>query len=378
MIGLASYDSDEEAATPEQGKDEASLTGIVPKAAAAGPAPAAAKVRAAGKGKAKAKDGGLLPLVRLQHIRKEIDGAKSATAVVQVVRRNFDTQWDVRWGTDALQQIAKRSTARTRKEWADDPGVKKLAERLKALTEETTLPAGLGEEAVDVLLVALDSLRRMGFQEVAAQKDCLERATGWLAEDEWKRPVKSLARLLWLQAPLHEKGNSGESFGSLVAQLRLRASELDGPDVALIVAALRRPGGRDEQLLQKVIGRLQVKDIHTGLSATDLVEIAEGLCELEAGDEGALRPLGQEILRRRGELSPPESHRVHTAFQTMKLPLPQVWMKPGAAQKRDGSHLVTTQAFAPQDGHEKKRRGNNEVERVSPPRVVRDYKMMSY
>lgn len=95
-------------------------------------------------------------------------------------------------------------------------------------------------------------------------------------------------------------------------------------------------------------------------------------------DAEALRPLGQEILRRRGELTPDESYRVHNAYQAMKLPLPEVWMQPGSAVKRDGSQLVTTQAFRPQEGHEKKRRGNNDVQRTSPPRVVRDYKMMSY
>merc|ERR1719203_404119 len=100
--------------------------------------------------------------------------------------------------------------------------------------------------------------------------------------------------------------------------------------------------------------------------------------ELGVQDEAALRPIGQEVLRRRGELTPYESHRVHSAFTAMKLPLPDVWTKPGNYTKRQGAEIVTTQAFAPQEGHEKKRRGNNDIERTSPPRVVRDYKMMSY
>merc|ERR1711920_1084404 len=116
-----------------------------------------------------------------------------------------------------------------------------------------------------------------------------------------------------------------------------------------------------------------------GVSATDLIEMAEAFNDVGVRDEAALRPLGQETLRRRGELSPDESHRVHTAFQGMKLPLPQVWTNPGATTKRSaGCEVVTTQAFAPQEGHEKKRKGNHDLERVSPPRVVRDYKMMSY
>jgi len=155
--------------------------------------------------------------------------------------------------------------------------------------------------------------------------------------------------------------------------------ELDGPDLALLIASFRKhAGARDAALLEKVVVRLHADGIHHGVSATDLVEMAEGLNELGITDEAALRALGQETLRRRGELSPDESHRVHTAFQAMKLPLPQVWTPPGAVTKRDGAQIVTSQAFVPQEGHEKKRRGNHDIERTSPPRVVRDYKMMSY
>merc|ERR1711941_264945 len=111
---------------------------------------------------------------------------------------------------------------------------------------------------------------------------------------------------------------------------------------------------RDAVLLEKAVGRLSAEGIHEGMCVTDMVETAEGLNELGAHDESALRPLGMEILRRRGELTPDESHRVHTAYQSMKLPLPQVWTNPGATKKRDGSQIVTTTTFVPQEGHEKK------------------------
>merc|ERR1712060_387122 len=110
---------------------------------------------------------------------------------------------------------------------------------------------------------------------------------------------------------------------------------------------MRTAGARDVALLEKVVGRLKDKDIHEGLAATDLVEMAEGLADLDQTDEAALRPLGQELQRRRGELTPDESHRIQNAFQKLKLPLSQVWTPPGASKKRDGSTILTTQSFVP-------------------------------
>merc|ERR1712217_287781 len=228
------------------------------------------------------------------------------------------------------------------------------------------------------VLVALEALRRMALQDPEAQKQVLETIIIQLVADNWKHPAKSLARLFWLGAPLKLKGDPADFTSILPTELRNRANEVDGPDMALLLAALRKQGSRDAGLLEKVTVRLQAEGSHEGISVTELVEMAEALNELKVTEESTLRPLGQEILRRRGELSPDESHRVHTAFQGMQLPLPQVWTQPGATGKRDASEIVTTQAFAPQEGHEKRRRGNHDLERVSPPRVVRDYKMCSY
>lgn len=369
MQAIATYGSDDEEVVvgplilaPQP--DSASATGVDAKAQ-----DAATRDPATGR---------KVSALKLRTLLHEVQAAKSATAVVLIVRRYMEDFWDTRWGSEALFQIARRSTARTRREWANDGAVLKLAAKLKAEAQACVTLATRTEDDVNALLIALVALRRMNMQDADSQKDALERAIIWLVADNWRCPVKSLARLYWLSAPLKLKGRPADFSSLLPAVLKSRTQELDGPDVALLLAAFRHSAARDAGLLEKVVARLKTEGIHGGVSGTDLVEMAESLRQFGVDDEGALRPLGQEILRRRGELSPDESHRAHTAFQALKLPLPQVWMQPGASVKRDGSHIVTVQAFAPQEGHEKKRRGNHDIERTSPPRVVRDYKMMSY
>eukprot|EP00928_Gymnodinium_smaydae_P079422 TRINITY_DN63359_c0_g1_i1.p1 TRINITY_DN63359_c0_g1~~TRINITY_DN63359_c0_g1_i1.p1 ORF type:complete len:413 (+),score=97.64 TRINITY_DN63359_c0_g1_i1:83-1240(+) len=336
-----------------------------PQAKAAGKAAAQPKVDA--KAAAKVNDRKVLEL------RKAVQKSKSATAVVQIVRRSFGDSYDLRWGADALMQIAKRSTARTRKEWARDPAVQKLAEKVKAeATSPEAAKAGRADTSA-LLLVGLEALSRL---DQHAKKDALpalERIITGMQADRWQHPVKSLAKLLWLAGDSELEGLS-----ALPTELRERADTMDGPDVALVVQVLRKKTTRDGALNGKLLSRLRAEGVYEGMSATDLVELSEGLKDLSTEDETVLRPLGQEVLRRRGELTPDESHRVHSAFQSMRLPLPSVWTNPGAVKKRDGSQIVTTTTFVPQEGHEKKRRGNHDVERPSPPRVVRDYKMMSY
>jgi len=374
MAGLvAAYDSEEEEeatpapAAPEE-QHKVSVDGQ--SAAASGAKKAEPKKKAAAAVKHTS-----LHKTRLRDIQIEIRRAKSATSVVRTVRTNLQPNWDVRWTADALYQIAKRSTARTRKEWGADVTVKKLGARLSTWADEQAALEKLEQDTVDLLLVALDGLRRMAFQEPEAQKPALEKIVKMLVATSWSNPIKSVARLFWLGSPLKLQ----DDFLLLSsAQLRGRAQDLDGPDVALLVNAMRQDGVRDQSLLDKILGRLRHEGIFAGLSATDLIEIAEGLKERGVQDQSALRPLGQEILRRRGELTPDESHRVHAVFQAMGLPLPEVWMKPGSSVKRDGAQIATTQAFAPEEGHEKKRRGNNEISRVSPPTVTRDRKMCSY
>jgi len=250
-----------------------------------------------------------------------------------------------------------------------------LAEKLQQEAESDACDA-------DIVLLALEALRRMSIQEPKDQKAVIERVSVSLAARNWRHPAKGLARLFWLGAPLKSEGSLKEHFSSkaLPSQLRSKQTELDGPDLALLLAAMKgEKGVKDTALQSKVVLKLKEKDIHRGLSATDLVEMAEALQDLEVQDKDALRPLGQEALRRRGELTPDESHRIHTAYQAMKQPLPQVWDTPGSTKtQHTAAGKVTTQAFALQEGHERKRHGNNDIERTSPPRVVRDMKMCSY
>jgi len=385
MLGIADYDSDESAPDASGEAAPADASTEAPKPAGAqtaftkappfkGPPPE--PPRSVGKAKAKAageaKSSKRIAPRKLAEIHSEVSKAKSATAVVQVLRREFKEHFDVHWGAEALYQIAKRSTARTRKQWSMDADVMKLADKLR---HESTIDAALSGKGEDlqVLFISLEALRRMSLQDIESQRQYLERAITRLATEKWQQPVKALSRLFWLGAPLKLEG-----MEPVPEQLRRRVSELDGSDVTLLVAAMRLPGMKDKPLLEKVAGCLKNKGAHDGLAATDLVELSEGLAEFDMREEAALRPLGQELQRRRGELTPDEAHRIQNAFQKLKLPLGACWAPVGASMKRDGAQVLTTQAFAPQEGHEKKRRGNNDVERTSPPRVVRDYKMMSY
>ncbi|CAE7237929.1 NID1 [Symbiodinium sp. CCMP2592] len=265
-------------------------------------------------------------------------------------------RWDARWGAEALYQVAKRSTARTRQEWAEDKAVLKLAEKLKE-------DAASGSDA-DIILLSMEALRRMTIQESQDQKSIIEHVVSLMVARSWRSPAKSLARLFWLGAPLKSEGTLKDHFESkaLPSLLRSKQMDLDGPDLALILAAMKgEKGVKDTALQSKVVLRLKEKGIHRGLSATDIVEMAESLQDLGVQDQAALRPLGQEALRRRGELTPDESHRIHTAFQAMKQPLPllgfwqlepgeqhasqAVWDKPGSTKtKQTENGKVTTQA----------------------------------
>jgi len=128
----------------------------------------------------------------------------------------------------------------------------------------------------------------------------------------------------------------------------------------------------DELLLQKAVRRLRASPsaAYAPLPAAALVQLAEGLTELEAGDEGLLRLLGQEILQRKPELTPGELWRAKVSFQLRGLPLGKVWTAVGSSRKRKGGEMVTTQAFAPEEGHEKKPKSQHDVEKVDVQDLV--------
>lgn len=381
MLGIASYDSDDEQRPIVTG-DASPKQQIQFKAPPPVKAPPPSKVAESltlgtvpNAPEAPAKATHIRKLTQLRH---EIRQAKSATAVVILVRRDLEISWDARWAAEALLRIAKRSTARTRREWAVDGTVLKLNKRLQDFVDEkTNLESPPAGELVDALLVALEASRRMGLQSAGAQRPPLEKLVRWLdASNCWQgRPAASLARLLWLVAPLDIKG-----IDPALQLARSRADELVGGDMAQIITALQQKHMRDSALLHRVLTLLRVESAYHTMTATDMVELAEGLQVLRCKEElVVLRILGQEILRRRGELTPDENQRAQLAFGALDLPLSSVWTQPGAQKRRDkGGETVMTQAFVPREGHDKKRRGNNDISRVSPPRVVRDYKMMSY
>lgn len=389
MLGISAYGSSDEEPTPTPAAPTAAVApqslkqgeqvGVKRKLddLSAAEAPDAKKPNTNGNKKKKTA----LTSTQIAQIRKEIDAAKSATAVVQVVRRSFEVGFDAHWGAEALYQIAKRSTARTRREWAEDKDVKMLAGKLKLVAASDMSLEGRVDDA-EVLLISLEALRRMKLQDAVDQSSPLERVTAYLIKHEWRYPVKALARLVFLTSPLKIQGAEVAP-----KELKSRYTELDGTDVALLISAMRSAGGnfRDAALLSKLIIKMKLDGWGQGgsglgknLSATDLVEIAEGFVEIESHDEAVLRSLGQFIQMRRAELTPEESSRVHVAYQKVKLNLNTIWKELGASTKRDASELVTSQTFGLQDGHFRYRRGNNDVQRASPPRVVRDMKMASY
>ena len=169
MFGLGAYDSDDEADHQENRDSQ----GCKPKAAfpfdnrvSASTLPASVE----GATGAKAKSLPKAPPVSARKIRElqaDIASAKSATAVVQLARPALEDFWHAQWGADALLQIAKRSTARTRMEWVSDATVKKIAEKLEA---------DIDVDYFDVMLIAMEALRRMKFQTPLSQSAMLQRA----------------------------------------------------------------------------------------------------------------------------------------------------------------------------------------------------------
>jgi hypothetical protein len=109
-----------------------------------------------------------------------------------------------------------------------------------------------------------------------------------------------------------------------------------------------------------------------------MVPLIETLDELGMRNKRALQILGQEILQRKPEFSPDDLRRLEIAFDQCKLPLNTVWAALGASKKRKGGQLVTSQVFAPQQGHEKKHRSEQDIERTSPERYVADHVQSSY
>mmetsp|Transcript_44599 Transcript_44599/g.127938 ORF Transcript_44599/g.127938 Transcript_44599/m.127938 type:complete len:574 (+) Transcript_44599:183-1904(+) len=279
-----------------------------------------------------------VPEERVAEIRTDIASKSSATATVQIVRRLFERSWDVAWGADALLCIARRSNAQTRKEWAKDEWVIALGERLKL--EISSVALGIREEAaskiaaygdayiaecaallgrrLDAELTAMEALRRMNFQDLAAQGGMLLRTAEEVEFLGWgSSPAQRLARFLWLAAPLPRQPPPGLRLVPALLSLRHRHSELGAPDIVLLLAALRSanviPVQRALAALRDVDVALPPEDITPGGATanidgtgTDTAWVEEGFrLSLDVTPAGAApgassSPSALLVLRRRG------------------------------------------------------------------------------
>merc|ERR1719316_842807 len=97
-----------------------------------------------------------LPSRQVRDLQRDISSAKSATAVVQILRKASISSWHFHWGGDALLRIAKKSTGQTRKEWAMDAAVSKAAVVLRAEVAQFGEAVPKDRSDVDAVLVALD------------------------------------------------------------------------------------------------------------------------------------------------------------------------------------------------------------------------------
>lgn len=136
--------------------------------------------------------------------------------------------------------------------------------------------------------------------------------------------------------------------------------------------------GSDNKLLHKAALRLQEEKFCASIPTPHLVPVIETLDELGIRNKRALQSLGQEVLQRKPEFSPDDMRRIQIAFDQCKLPLNTVWAALGVSKKRKGGQLVTSQVFAPQQGHDKKHRSEQDIERTSPERYVADHVQSSY
>lgn len=325
--------------------------------------------------------------LRLRYLQNEIATSNSATAVVQMIRREISKDWDARWGAMALLQVAKKSTAKTRKEWAADKAVKKLGLKLvkEVLGEDSWSidPQLRPLSEIQSALCALEGLRRMSLQDSDEQKAPLEHVLKWFNATGWGHPVKILACFVWLAGPLNLSLDGG------LDEIKRRPAELDGEDLLKLLAAIRG-GMKDFKLQTKVIMRLRMPASYKGLRASELIDVADHFGQLRKTNkdddalESALKVLGQEMLGRWPELTADEGQRAQMLYQAMSMPLPSVWTPEGTKSNLVGGAVVTTQTFTPRDGHTKPKRraiaagASVDLERISPPRVVRDFKMASY
>eukprot|EP00928_Gymnodinium_smaydae_P097838 TRINITY_DN8951_c0_g1_i2.p1 TRINITY_DN8951_c0_g1~~TRINITY_DN8951_c0_g1_i2.p1 ORF type:complete len:730 (-),score=93.69 TRINITY_DN8951_c0_g1_i2:13-2202(-) len=180
----------------------------------------------------------------VRELRRDILSAKSATAVVQIVRRELARRGALQWAAQALYRIYRKSTALTRREWIQDKSVMELADRLKRQVSALVASSGSSlerssSEELEEILVAMEALRRLGFHEEKDQKSALTYLVKHFESCSWQGlSAGALARTLWLVAPLR----LGSAVQSALRALRegKRCKELERQDVAVLVDAMRR------------------------------------------------------------------------------------------------------------------------------------------
>ncbi|CAJ1443511.1 unnamed protein product [Effrenium voratum] len=162
---------------------------------------------------------------RLEELCQAFRAAPSAAEAVLLLRREQGRSWHPAWGAEALLRVALRSTAKTRKAWAKDTAVVRLAEHLQQDAKQPNQDLA----RLEVSLMSLEALRRLGFPS------SLESAS--LAQREALASTKSLCRMLWLAAGAANAAG-GEAAG-LLRELRKR-SDFDGLDLRMLFDAARR------------------------------------------------------------------------------------------------------------------------------------------
>lgn len=295
-----------------------------------------------------------------------------------------------------MHQIARHSTIVTRKAWAADRTVARIAENLK---RDMT---GTGAMAEDVVILALAALRWLEFQAPEEQRAKLESAVARLVAEHWGCSAATLARLLWLDAPL---GLSSAGAGRCLVELRQRHRELGGRDVTTVIAAvrgrvLRRSAAADvgalaaaspgeAELLRLLEAKLTRGGMRESLSAEEIAETAEALAEMRAAP-GVHRALARELHVRRQDLPDSVFRRTRRALEKAGVKPPSTaWDAPGAMalKRRPGREVVTTQTFATHGGHAKtgemhskraRRDDNRNFASTSPVRYVADWVRASY
>ena len=196
-----------------------------------------------------------------------------------------------------------------------------------------------------------------------------------------------------------------------------RHAEVANASITNLVYSPLKDTTVEDPLTQRLLVRLREERLHDGMQASDLLMVLARLDSLDLHDEGAfcfflvflcsfpvffvflkcrlvfvpcffstplhfylspsvvegaLRTLGQTVRKRWHEFSSDQHDHIQMIMKQCGMPLHTVFPCVGSSSKRCGGEIVTVQAFAPMKGHEKRQRTEDDIERVSPPRMSSD------